>query len=116
GVLVRKRAEKDIWENLYEFYLFETEKELKWRLSDISKWLLEQLGVTDFLLCHTTPSFKQQLTHQTLSGSFVKIKLPSIPPTLRDFSKLNQEEFSSIAFPKFINQYLDQFPLTIKEI
>jgi A/G-specific adenine glycosylase len=107
GVLVRKRIEKDIWENLYEFYLFESDKELDWQPKDIKKWMGEQLGVSGFSIKSVSPVYKQQLTHQSLSGKFITVHLESVPATLQHFLKLKGEDLSIIAFPKFINQFLD---------
>jgi A/G-specific adenine glycosylase len=109
GVLVHKRVEKDIWENLFEFYLFESEKQMKWKPKEITNWLEKQLGVEHCSILQISPFYKQQLTHQTLLGSFVTIQLQSVPATLQHFLQLSRLELSSIPFPKFINQYLNEF-------
>ncbi|MCW3109190.1 MAG: mutY [Segetibacter sp.] len=114
-VLLRKRVEKDIWENLYEFYLFESDKELTWKQKEIEKWLYEQLGISNLSVINISPSYKQQLTHQSLVGKFIKVRLPSVPGTLQHFVKLKTSEVSLVAFPKFINQYLQENPLFVNE-
>jgi A/G-specific adenine glycosylase len=115
GVLMRKRLEKDIWQNLHEFYLFESDKEMNWKPKVIEKWLSEQLGISNFSIANISPCYKQQLTHQNLVGKFIKIKLERVPETLQHFLKFKTAELSLVAFPKFINQYLHGHPLFVNE-
>ncbi|GEO11718.1 A/G-specific adenine glycosylase [Segetibacter aerophilus] len=106
GVLVRKRIDKDIWENLYEFYLVESSKELHWKQKDIKQWLNEQLGINDFSIIKISDPYTQHLTHQTLLGRFITVKLPIVPASLKHFLELNADELSLVPFPKFINRHL----------
>lgn len=114
-VLLRKRVEKDIWQNLYEFYLFESEKELSWKKKEIEKWLYEQLAVVNFSIISISNSYKQQLTHQNIVGKFIKVELQSVPDTLHGFLKVKASDLSLIAFPKLINQYLQEQPVFLAE-
>lgn len=105
-VLVNKRVQKDIWENLYEFYLFETDKEWEWKAENITKWLKDQLGIERFKIKNISKLFNQQLTHQNLQGRFITISLDNLPAALHHLKPLNKEELATIPFPKLINQYL----------
>ncbi len=105
-VLVNKRVEKDIWENLYEFYLFETDKEWDCQTEQIRNWLKDQLGIEIFKLNNISDIFIQQLTHQNLQGRFITISLDKMPNALRHLKIVNKEELAKVPFPKFINQYL----------
>lgn len=110
-VLINKRTEKDIWENLYEFYLFETGKEWDWEYTEIEKCLQNQLGITKFKINNISQIFNQQLTHQNLQGRFISISLNKIPDSLQYFKAVNIEYLSKIPFPKFITQYLEKYKL-----
>ncbi len=44
-VLVRQRPAGDIWENLNEFYLLESERHIHWNPQNVSDWLQQQPGV-----------------------------------------------------------------------
>lgn len=117
-VLVNKRAKNDIWENLYEFYFVETQNAQNWKPAFIRKWLNEQLGIVTFKVRNVSPILKQQLTHQHIKGQFITIDLKSVPASLQTFKRCKTSELSQLAFPKFINQYLqlqDSF-LTSKAI
>jgi A/G-specific adenine glycosylase len=116
GILLQKRTEKDIWENLYEFYLYESDKELNWKEKEINKWLSEQMGLTNYLVRDISPFYKQQLTHQHLLGKFIIIQMHSAPLKLQSFLKLDAEQLSTVPFPKFINQYLEQNVNLLQEI
>ena len=110
-VLVNKRAGNDIWQNLDEFYLYEAYQASKWDNATVQAWLSEQLGVKRYHLRHTSPLFKQQLTHQNLQGQFFVVQLESLPKSLRHFEKINMNDIASLAFPRFINSYLEKYPL-----
>ncbi len=105
AVLVNKRAKNDIWENLYEFYLFETNKEWDWQPEEIQKWLQNQLDIDSFNINDISRVFTQQLTHQNLQGRFITIRLNEMPDSLKHLKIVKREELSALAFPKFINQY-----------
>jgi A/G-specific adenine glycosylase len=110
-VFVRKRTGKDIWENLHEFYLFESDKDYCWKTGDIKEWLHQQFNISDASILNVSGLFRQQLTHQEVFGKFIKIKLSTIPVTLYGFLELAFKDLSSIAFPRLINQYLQDNPL-----
>lgn len=105
-VLINKRTEKDIWENLYEFYLFETPKEPDWKSEKIKEFVLEQLGIKKFEQNEISQVFSQQLTHQTLYGRFISINIYDIPAALQHFRVIEKKALFNFPFPKFINQYL----------
>jgi A/G-specific adenine glycosylase len=104
--LVRKREGKDIWQNLYEFVLRETdepaaEEELKqatfWGLSfTISR------GSSPLL----SEEFTHMLTHQRIKARFLhlrtnqKINIPG-------YTWMGESTVSKLPFPRLINRYLD---------
>jgi A/G-specific adenine glycosylase len=104
-------VEKDIWQNLHEFYLLETEKELKWKLKEIKEWLHSNFSISFVLALSISSVYKQQLTHQNLSGKFIKVYLQDVPASLQGYSAVSVNELNKLAFPKFINQYLQDHPL-----
>lgn len=104
NVFVKKRGEKDIWENLYEFVLIEktspaTVEEIVASIRELfpKKTNLELESLSDV--------YKQQLTHQTICGQFLQIKTTRIAK-LKGYEKVNIEELEKLPFPKFITNYL----------
>jgi A/G-specific adenine glycosylase len=102
-----KRSNKDIWQGLYEFYLFESSKEIKWKEKEIHHFLQDQLGVKEFTILKITNPQKQQLTHQQINGQFIEIKLPSIPTSLMGLEWVKQSALKQLAFPRFITTYFE---------
>ncbi|HUM67025.1 MAG TPA: A/G-specific adenine glycosylase, partial [Chitinophagaceae bacterium] len=48
--------------------------------------------------------FRQQLTHQSITGQFIRVKLKKTIPG--DWTWISRKQMAGLAFPKFINQYL----------
>lgn len=106
-IYVRKRGAKDIWENLFEFILLESEKSIT----------VDEIKSTDFFktltfknkpeIVHISKMYRQQLTHQTINGSFIQVKLKNAL-VLKSYRAITKKEFSRIPFPAFINSYLSE--------
>ena len=105
-ILVHKRNQKDIWENLFEFYLLESAEQIKWNAVVVKQWLHEQFAVNSAEIISISDTSVQQLTHQQIKGQFIKIKLKKIPSPLQHYQWQPIKKISALAFPKFINQYL----------
>lgn len=106
-VLVHQRNLKDIWQQLYEFYLFEAGEQIYWDENKLSAWLDEQLGVKNYRLLHASPPQQQQLTHQEIRGQFFSIELKKVPTSLENYRWAGSAELKTLAFPRFINSYLE---------
>lgn len=104
---IRQRTGKDIWEGLYEFVLFET-KDPVWPEeilhSDFARQLFEGQSLT---VRYISSVYRQELTHQTLQGQFITIRLDKQLPTLKEgYLLVPKRELKDYAFPKFINAWL----------
>ncbi len=108
--LVHKRTAKDIWQNLFEYYLVETSDKPQWDTKKIEAWLEIQLGITTALDIHISSAAAQQLTHQEIKGYFVKITLSSVPIQLQTsaFQWLPANQVVKLPFPGLINQYTNK--------
>ena len=102
---IRQRIEKDIWQQLYEFPLVEAKQEQE--VADITAaaikkgWLLKR----NFEIASVSPLFKQQLSHQLIAGQFIVVNVKARPLPGENWKWAKQ--FGSYAFPRFINQYLE---------
>ena len=103
AVYVRKRGAGDIWENLYEFVLMETEEALQ--LENLQP-LKTILGEHAFELQHISAFYRQLLTHQTIQGQFIRIKITA-PLTLKGYKMVGRKALQKLPFPKFISNYLE---------
>jgi len=110
-VWIGKRQGKDIWRNLYEFPLLETQAP---GLSDAaarrSDYWRQLAGAAEAVVAFKTPEpLKQALTHQYIHASFWEIHLPDAvePSNLEGFQPVKRENLSKFAFPKIIARYLN---------
>lgn len=105
-VLVRQRTGKDIWQNLFEFYLVESERMEKWDGTTVADWLNTQLAIAKAEAITISPLIIQQLTHQQIKGQFIEVKLEKIPRSLKGGQWQPMKSIRELAFPKLITQYL----------
>jgi A/G-specific adenine glycosylase len=52
--------------------------------------------------------YRQQLTHQTIHGRFVKVKVQEALPSLSNYLLVDKKQLSKYAFPRFITTYLGE--------
>ena len=102
---VRMRGAKDIWEKLYEFILVEEAEGMEMDKLISSKKVKVIFGKGKPGVITVSRVYKQQLTHQTIYGQFITIKIDQ-PLQQKDYELLSKDEISRLPFPKFINQYL----------
>ncbi|MEI6455499.1 MAG: A/G-specific adenine glycosylase [bacterium] len=109
SVCLRKREEKDIWKNLYDFPVIEAKSELS--SDDLKKrieWKNAFRGDETTLISISEP-FTHHLTHQVVIARFVKVKTSSVPGPpvilvrIRDLEKF--------PFSRLIERYLVAYPL-----
>jgi A/G-specific adenine glycosylase len=106
-IAIRQRTAKDIWQDLYEFPLLETDKE-----TDIKKIVQQAakkngLLKNDYAVSAVSALFKQQLSHQLIAGQFIRLQLTK-KPAAKDYTWIKKTAMDNYAFPQFINQYLKQ--------
>lgn len=104
-IYVRKRGAKDIWENLYEFILLEAGKLIPVEDLKGGKLITKLTGRNKMEILHVSKLYKQQLTHQTINGRFMHIRVNS-PLGLTGYKAVNRKEIAKLPFPRFITGYL----------
>ncbi|MES2565448.1 MAG: A/G-specific adenine glycosylase [Bacteroidota bacterium] len=106
NVFIQKRTEKDIWQNLYEFFLIETSE------ATDSKILLKHKTIKDlginFKVNSITVAKKHVLSHQHLYATFYDVDIEE--PLKNILIKIKRDSLSTIAFPQLIIKYLDKKP------
>jgi len=104
---IRERAPGDIWHQLWEYYLAETDYPVEWNAEKVAAWLSEQ-GIKRFSVQSIRSGFKQQLTHQTIHAAFITIRLQHIPAFLQSYEWVTQRQIHHRAFPQLIHQWMRQ--------
>ncbi len=112
-VLIQQRTGKDIWQSLFEFYLFEADEAILWDQNTIQTWLFEQFDIQKASIKNISNTLSQQLTHQLLKGQMITVQLPKIPAQLASLQWVPQADLHNYAFPKFINSFLQMNTLNL---
>jgi A/G-specific adenine glycosylase len=122
-VYIKKRTEKDIWQDLYEFPLIETEN-----LVDTLMVHPDNIGRGDestdvsfdlpkMNLLKKSQPLQQLLTHQKIIATFWEYEIPKSETQniLRGpgFQKIKRTDLSNFAFPKLFDIYLKEKVLTL---
>ena len=108
-VLIRLRTEKDIWQNLHEFILFESPSDLE-PAEILESEKISSICKKPYSLVHVSERFQHILTHQTLNMRFICIEMKQKPKSEKyHFEKWNR--LKKIAFPKAILRFLENYPL-----
>lgn len=111
--IIRQRTAKDIWQQLYEFPVIETEQELEIKKvvtqAEQAGWLSKGMYET----VAVSPVFKQQLSHQLIAGRFIVLKLQpqslvQNDPVATGWQWVKEKDLAHYAFPGIINQYLER--------
>jgi A/G-specific adenine glycosylase len=105
-IYVSQRTEKDIWQNLYEFILIETDRmipEDEFLKGQSVQTLFNRISVK---IDKVSKTYSQKLTHQTITGRFIHITLKNAPQPLKKYTTVSKNELRKLAFPKFITSYL----------
>ena len=102
-VQTRKRGRGDIWENLYEFVLYESAEPLD--DDGLYRQVKTVLGNEQFKILAVSAGYKQTLTHQTIKGQFVRIQTPA-PVHIDGYVSVPGSTIQGLPFPKFISNYL----------
>jgi len=107
-VLMRQRAEKDIWKGLYEFPMIETKKEIELEELLLEPGLKTYLPDDKFLIKGFSLMYKHILTHQRLFARFIEIESASILVESKSLKKVNKTELEKLAVPRLIEKYLNK--------
>lgn len=102
SVYIQKRTAKDIWQNLYEFYLIETTEATDPKLL-VKHSSIKSLDVK-FKVNSITVAKKHILSHQHLYAVFYELKIET--PLKNDLIKIRREQLTTIALPQLIIKYL----------
>jgi len=102
--LIKKREGKDIWQNLHEFILLESESEL-FKEEVFQSKIFQQVAAGAEII-QISGVGHQHLTHQTIKGQFFHIQL-SKPLFLPGYRLEQGTEIAKLAFPKYINRHFE---------
>ncbi len=118
SILVKKRAENDIWKNLYDFPLIETDKPITTK--SIKKELLHQYKLTDVNISSSDRTYKHVLSHQLIMARFFEIKLgPGEMKKVKDSFKhvklISLKNLKELPVPRLMEIFINESDFLKKE-
>ena len=103
NVYIQKRTEKDIWQNLYEFYLIETpeatDPDILLKHKELKKI------VSDFKVKAVVIAKKHVLSHQHLYATFYELNISKALKS-KILIKIKYSELTNFGLPQLITKYL----------
>ena len=100
---VHKRTNKDIWENLYEFILVETDELLNEKA--VNEQIRQILNPGNYTISFISAEKSQRLTHQIITGRFIHIEVNE-PVFYKDYFPADKSQLKLLPFPKLVTSYL----------
>jgi len=103
---IKKRTEKDIWKNLYEFPMLENRRKMKTAALYADSRFSEMLP-PEYTILKGSLDFKHQLSHQTIHATFHRIGLKSKSKLrLEGAKKIKNKEISRLPVHRLVEKYL----------
>ena len=107
SVLLQKRTKKDIWQNLYEFPLIETEKVIRKNILLKNSVWKDCIGNQEYKVLNISHPRRQTLTHRKIVATFFEIEVArNFLSEKNNYVKTKRKNLSKFAFPKIIDLYL----------
>jgi A/G-specific adenine glycosylase len=105
AIAVKQRLEKDIWQNLYEFFLLETAHEES-ACEVLAQWRKSYgIRASDYKVTEPGLQVVQRLSHQLIHFSFIHLQLPK-RLTIEGMEWVPVQQLQQYPFPKTLQQHL----------
>jgi len=114
-VYIRQRKEKDIWEDLFEFILWETDQPFYGEDIMGSEFARRLFGKGSLTVRHISKIYRQELTHQSIQGQFIAVRVEKPLVSLESHLLVDKRAMQGYAFPGLINAWL-QDPSPIQSL
>jgi A/G-specific adenine glycosylase len=108
-LFLKKRNEKDVWQNLYDFPLFESDENLSETALFDSNAIIDFIGNSRFVLKKISPVKVHLLSHQKLHIRFIELHLSGQLHTEKELQKFTSAEIEKLPLPKPIEEFLSDF-------
>lgn len=103
---IKLRTARDIWQGLYEFPLIETSKAAE--TAEVLKKAeqLKLLKAKSYSIKNISPLYRQQLSHQHITGHFILLSLKTKPSFTGDWQWVAKDAFHRFAFPRMLRHFI----------
>lgn len=107
---LEKRTKNDIWKNLYQLPLFESDRNLSETeiLANINELFSNECNI---IVKSVSTTKKHVLSHQVIYARCIQIKIDN-PQCIRGhFVQVNQKDISTFAVPRLVEQFITELNL-----
>lgn len=105
-IVIKKRTGSDIWKNLYDFPLIETEKELNETSLLKTKGWKKLLGKSDYTIHSVSKTYKHVLSHQNIFARFWEVETKRSLKITKDYLVTDKKRFNNYAIPRLVDIYI----------
>ena len=103
---IGKRQGNDIWKNLYELPLIETDKEFSEKDEELFEKLEELFGKVEGLSVRLVrKGVKHVLSHRVIHANFYEVVLPEEREVLKGYQKVLVEDLHKFAVPNLVSRF-----------
>ena len=107
---INKRTENDIWKNLYEFPLIETQASLSEEEFFILPEFRFLLGTEESPVIRTVcKEVKHVLSHRVIYANFYEVIIPEKSAAFSSFLKIKKEDLGQYAVSKLVHTFIDKY-------
>lgn len=109
-ILIHKRISNDIWKNLFELPLIETEKELSEEEFMASPQLRALFEVGEVPVVRSVlRNVKHVLSHRVIYTNFYEVDLPENSASFAAYQRVRREDLEQYAVPRLIHAFLEKY-------
>lgn len=108
-ILMEKRTNKDIWENLYQLPLLESDTELK-EADFLGKQFLSQ-KMNKITIRQITGVKKHILSHQIIYASLIHLQTNNFEGISGTFIRVNKKDIYKFAVPKLLEKFFKEIKI-----
>lgn len=108
-MLLRKRTGNDIWRNLYELPLIETDHQMTVEELLLASELKELGANVEPIVRPLQIGVKHVLSHQIIHADFYEMIFPADIQGFSDYIRIGQREWTRYAVPRLIHQFLEKY-------
>jgi len=107
---IRKRETNDIWKNLFEFPIIETEDEVSLENLIVQTEFRKLISMPDQVVIENVSDWKIHiLSHQRIHYRFVRIQLNAEIQLPKELIGVNKEDIFNFAVPKLLEPFLNKY-------
>ncbi len=115
-ILLQRREDKDIWRGLFVPPLLEKKSTRTPSLAQLHSFAKKVIGHSNFEWVQTSSSVQQLLSHQTIHGRFIHVRLLSLPKKLsEEYVWVSNKNLHRYGKPKMIVQMFESYSKGVGE-